>query len=101
MQVEVEVPNHEAKLFAGMYAEVKFSLPEENAPIVIPANTLMFRSVGPQVATVTDQNRRFAGGNHRAGEAAGEAESEWFGVQWSELILHFVRSAPPRNLRQQ
>jgi RND family efflux transporter MFP subunit len=57
MQIEVEVPNHEAKLFAGMYAEVKFSLPEENAPIVIPANTVMFRSVGPQVATVTDENK--------------------------------------------
>jgi multidrug efflux pump subunit AcrA (membrane-fusion protein) len=57
MQVEVEVPNHEGKLFSGMYAEVKFSLPEENAPIVIPANTVMFRSVGPQVATVTDENK--------------------------------------------
>jgi RND family efflux transporter MFP subunit len=57
MQVEVEVPNHEGKLFSGMYAEVKFSLPEENAPIVIPANTVMFRSVGPQVATVTNENK--------------------------------------------
>jgi RND family efflux transporter MFP subunit len=57
MQVEVQVPNHEAKLFAGMYAQVKFSLPEENAPIVIPANAVMFRTDGPQVALVTEENK--------------------------------------------
>jgi RND family efflux transporter MFP subunit len=57
MQVEVQVPNHEAKLFAGMYADVKFSLPEENAPLVIPANAVMFRTEGPQVAIVTEENK--------------------------------------------
>ena len=57
MQVEVQVPNHEGKLFAGMCADVKFSLPEENAPIVIPANTVMFRTEGPQVATVTGREQ--------------------------------------------
>lgn len=57
MQVEVQVPNRDGKLYAGMYAQVKFSLPEENAPIVVPANVVMFRSDGPQVATIAEENK--------------------------------------------
>ena len=57
MQVEVQVPNHEGKLYAGMYGEVKFLLSDENAPIVVPANTFLFRTEGPQVATVVKGNR--------------------------------------------
>jgi RND family efflux transporter MFP subunit len=57
MQVEVQVPNHENKLYAGMYGEVKFLLADENAPIVVPANAFLFRTEGPQVATVTKDNR--------------------------------------------
>src|SRR5213083_1418346 len=57
MQVEVQVPNHDGKLYAGMYGEVKFLLADENAPIVVPANTFLFRTEGPQVATVVKGNR--------------------------------------------
>src|SRR5207302_6753208 len=57
MQVEVQVPNHEGKLYAGMYGQVKFLLPENNAPIVVPADTFVFRAQGPQVVTVTNDNR--------------------------------------------
>jgi multidrug efflux pump subunit AcrA (membrane-fusion protein) len=38
MQVEVQVPNHDGELYAGMYGQVKFLLVDENAPIVVPAN---------------------------------------------------------------
>ena len=57
MQLEVQVPNHEGRLYAGMYGNVKFLLADENAPIVVPANTFLFRTEGPQVATVTKDNR--------------------------------------------
>src|SRR5438067_3228176 len=57
MQVEVQVPNHEGKLYAGMYGQVKFLLADENAPIVVPANAFLFRTDGPQVATVSKDNR--------------------------------------------
>src|SRR5881398_14609 len=57
MQVEVQVPNHEGKLYAGMYGQVKFRLADENAPIVVPANAFLFRTDGPQVATVVKDNR--------------------------------------------
>src|SRR6266540_5379219 len=57
MQVEVQVPNHEGRLYAGMYGQVKFLLADENAPIVVPANAFLFRTEGPQVATVVKNNR--------------------------------------------
>src|ERR1700731_1139696 len=57
MQVEVQVPNHEGKLYAGMYGQVKFLLPDDNAPIVVPADAFVFRAQGPQVVTVTNDNR--------------------------------------------
>ena len=52
LQVEVQVPNHDDKLYAGMYGEVKFLLPETNAPLLVPADAFLFRSQGPQVVTV-------------------------------------------------
>src|SRR6266404_717361 len=57
MQVEVQVPNREGKLYAGMYGQVKFLLPDDNAPIVVPADAFVFRAQGPQVVTVTNDHR--------------------------------------------
>ncbi len=57
MQVEVQVPNDDGTLYAGMYGQVKFLLPADNAPIVVPANAFVFRAQGPQVVTVTGDNR--------------------------------------------
>jgi Cu/Ag efflux pump CusA len=57
MQVEVQVPNHDGKLYAGMYGQVKFLLVDENPPIVVPANAFLFRKEGPQVATIENKDR--------------------------------------------
>jgi len=57
MQVEVQVPNHEGKLYAGMYGQVRFLLPDDNAPVVVPADAFVFRAQGPQVVTVTNENQ--------------------------------------------
>jgi RND family efflux transporter MFP subunit len=57
MQVEVQVPNHEGKLYAGMYGQVKFLLTDDYAPIIVPANAFQFRTEGPQVATVENKDR--------------------------------------------
>jgi membrane fusion protein (multidrug efflux system) len=54
---ELEIPNHDGALFPGMYAQVKFSLQEANATIIIPENAFIFRSEGPPVATVDEHNR--------------------------------------------
>jgi RND family efflux transporter MFP subunit len=57
MQVEVQVPNHDGKLYAGMYGQVKFLLVDQNAPIVVPANAFLFRNEGAQVATIENKDR--------------------------------------------
>ena len=40
-----------------MYGQVKFFLADENAPIVVPANAFLFRTEGPQVATIGNGDR--------------------------------------------
>lgn len=57
LQVEVQVPNHDEKLYAGMYGQVKFLLPNDNAPILVPADALLFRSKGAEVVTVSNDSR--------------------------------------------
>lgn len=54
LTTEVHVPNADGTLLAGMYAQVKFSLTQAEPNILIPANTLIVRSDGPQVAAVAN-----------------------------------------------
>jgi RND family efflux transporter MFP subunit len=56
LQVEVEIPNHDGRLFAGMFCEVRLHLTTANPPLLIPSNDAIIRSAGPQVAVVTDKN---------------------------------------------
>ena len=50
---ELQIPNKDGKLYAGMYGEIKFSLHDsENAPVIVPANAYIFRTAGPQVVMV-------------------------------------------------
>ena len=50
VQVEFNNPGH--VYLPGMYANVKFVAKRKNLPFVIPANTLVIRSDGPQVVLV-------------------------------------------------
>lgn len=50
--VELEVPNASGQLMPGMYAQVDLSIPRQYPPLVIPGDTLVVRSDGPQVAVV-------------------------------------------------
>ena len=53
---EVDVDNSDGKLFPGGYAQVHFDIVTNHPPLVIPGNALIFRSQGPQVGVVDDQN---------------------------------------------
>ena len=57
LQVELEMDNAKGELFPGAYAEVHFKLPVNAESLRIPANTVLFRSAGLQVATVDGDNR--------------------------------------------
>jgi RND family efflux transporter MFP subunit len=56
LQVEVEIPNHDGRLFAGMFCEVRLHLTTAHPPILIPSNDAIIRSAGTLVAVVTDRN---------------------------------------------
>ena len=50
--VEVDVDNADGKLLPGAYAFVHFTLQRQTHSVVIPANTLLFRSEGLRVGVV-------------------------------------------------
>jgi len=49
---EVQVQNPAGLLLPGMYAQVDLSVPRAHPPLLIPGDTLVVRSDGPQVAIV-------------------------------------------------
>ena len=53
---EVDIPNKDGTLYAGMYGELKFTLEETKPPIMLPANEIMFRTEGPEAAVVRDNH---------------------------------------------
>jgi RND family efflux transporter MFP subunit len=56
LQVELQLDNAKGELFPGAYAEVHFKLSGDAQSLRLPANTVLFRAAGLQVATVDAQN---------------------------------------------
>jgi RND family efflux transporter MFP subunit len=54
LNVEVDVNNPKAELLPGAYVFVHFKVPEHVATLMIPSNTLLFRSEGLRVGVVRD-----------------------------------------------
>ena len=50
--LEVDVPNPDGRLYAGMYAHVTLSAPNPNPLLYLPDNTILIDSKGTRVATV-------------------------------------------------
>jgi RND family efflux transporter MFP subunit len=50
--VEVQIDNTKGSLMPGMYTQVELAVPRKNPPLLIPADTLVVRADGPQVAMV-------------------------------------------------
>jgi RND family efflux transporter MFP subunit len=57
LQVELELDNPKGEIFPGAYAEVHFKIPADAATLRLPANTVLFRSAGLQVATLDGEHR--------------------------------------------
>ena len=51
---EVDVPNPDGKLLPGAYVSVHLKLPQTIRSVVVPSNTLLFRSEGLRVALARD-----------------------------------------------
>jgi RND family efflux transporter MFP subunit len=54
---QVEIQNHDGTLLAGMYAQVKFTLADKNAPLIIPSTAFVFRGTGTQVVILDKDNK--------------------------------------------
>jgi RND family efflux transporter MFP subunit len=54
---EVQTSNPDGSLMPGMYADVDLTTPRKDPPVLIPGDTLVVRTDGPQVATV-DRDKR-------------------------------------------
>jgi RND family efflux transporter MFP subunit len=55
--VEISVDNPTGQLFTGSYAEVHLKLPTPTSSLILPVNTLLFRSEGLRVATVGNDQK--------------------------------------------
>ena len=54
---EIEMDNAAGELLPGAYAQVKLKIPTKVSTLVVPVNTLLFRSEGPQVAVIAEGDR--------------------------------------------
>jgi RND family efflux transporter MFP subunit len=54
LRVEIDLPNPDRTLVPGMYVQVNFRLKADSG-VQVPAAALLFRSTGPQVATIDDK----------------------------------------------
>jgi RND family efflux transporter MFP subunit len=52
--IEVDVDNPTGTLLTGSYAEVHLKVPEHKSTLILPVNTLLFRSEGLRVGVVKD-----------------------------------------------
>jgi RND family efflux transporter MFP subunit len=57
LTVELDVPNPSGELLPGGYANVRFKLPLNVVPLVLPSSTILFQADGPQVGLVNGTNQ--------------------------------------------
>jgi len=59
LRVQVDVPNPDGALLAGMYGQIRFRVTVPDPPLVIPISGLIYNAKGLSVATVVDGKARF------------------------------------------
>src|SRR5258707_9067249 len=52
LRTEIDVPNHDGRLFPGSYAQVHFGVNVAAVRMLVPVNALLFRAEGPRAAIV-------------------------------------------------
>ncbi len=54
LRVEVDIPNADRALVSGMYAKASFDLKRQDAPVFVPATSVVIDAAGTRVAVVRD-----------------------------------------------
>lgn len=57
LRVEVDIPNTEGRLYAGMWGQVRFKIHQKTPPVVLPTSALVFSPDGMRVATVVEGDK--------------------------------------------
>jgi RND family efflux transporter MFP subunit len=91
---EVQVPNDKGELLAGMYANVRFKVAQAEPTIILPANTLLMRTDGPQVAAVENNTVKMR--KLLLGRDFGQQIEVISGLAENELIV----TNPPDTMRE-
>ena len=86
LQVELQIDNANGELFPGAYAEVHFKLAANSSTLRLPANTVLFRSAGLQVATV-DADKRITLKSIKQGRDFGSAIEVLSGIDADDVVV--------------
>jgi membrane fusion protein, multidrug efflux system len=57
LRLEIDVPNPDGRLFAGMYAHARFSTPSPITALLIPNNAILIDAKGSRIAVVDSSNK--------------------------------------------
>jgi RND family efflux transporter MFP subunit len=55
--LQIDVPNPDGRLFAGMYAHARFSLPSPTAALLVPDNAILIDAKGQRIVVVDSSNK--------------------------------------------
>jgi len=86
LQVELQLDNREGEVLPGAYAEVHFKLPSSAQSLRLPANTVLFRAAGMQVATV-DSSGNIKLKNILQGRDFGKTVEVLDGVDQNDIVV--------------
>jgi RND family efflux transporter MFP subunit len=97
---EVDVQNPDGQLLPGAYVSVHFKLPQTVRSVVVPSNTLLFRSEGLRVALVRDGRVQLT--PVKIGRDYGSTVEVISGLQASDAVVldpadSLVNGAPVRS----
>jgi RND family efflux transporter MFP subunit len=109
LQVELQLDNSKREFFPGAYTEIHFKLPSATQTLRLPANTVLFRAEGLQVATV-DASHKVKLKNIVQGRDFGQTIEILSGINATDDIIVNpsdsiedgipVRIAPPQQQKQ-
>ncbi len=86
LQVELKLDNPKGEFFPGAYTEVHFKLPASVQTWRLPANTVLFRAAGLQVATV-DADHKLKLKNIQEGRDFGKTVEVLTGVDGQDDVI--------------
>ncbi len=97
---EVDIPNPDRALLAGMYAQVSFDVKRQGQPVFVPATSVLFDAQGTRAPVVRDDVLHWVKVEietdlgDRLGLASGLSEGDLVAVNANEHLLEGMRVEP-------